>query len=63
MAAHATLEGGRLVVDGLVGRPDGTLVLRDRVEGPSADAAGLGVALAERLIARGADAVLRNAGG
>ncbi len=59
LAAHAVLDGDRLSLDGFVGRPDGTEVLREQMEGSAADPAALGVALAERLIARGADAILR----
>lgn len=58
IAAHATVEGGRLVLDGLVSTPDGSEVLRDRVEGDAADAEGLGEALAARLIERGASRLL-----
>ena len=59
LAAHATLRGDALELDGLVGRPDGTLVLREAITGPASEAARLGVQLAERLIALGADAILR----
>jgi len=61
MAAHGTfLDGGeRLRVEGLVGRDDGTGILRDAIDGSPQEAEGLGTALAERLIARGADAILR----
>ena len=59
MAAHATLAGDRLRLDALVGRPDGTEVLRDRLEGSHADAHVIGVALAERLLERGAAEILR----
>jgi hydroxymethylbilane synthase len=58
IAAHATVEGGRLALDGLVATPDGAEVLRDRVEGDAADAAGLGEALAARLLERGASRLL-----
>ena len=58
LAAHAVLEGQRLQVDGLVGRPDGTLILRERGAGDATDAAALGVHLAERLLARGAAEIL-----
>jgi hydroxymethylbilane synthase len=58
IAAHATVEGGRLSLDGLVATLDGAEVLRDRVEGDAADAAGLGEELAARLIERGAARLL-----
>jgi hydroxymethylbilane synthase len=62
LAAHAVLDGtaeaGRIVLTGLVGRPNGREVLRDRIEGTAASAATLGVTLAEQLLARGADRIL-----
>jgi hydroxymethylbilane synthase len=58
LAAHAVLAGDILAIDGLAGMPDGSRILRDRVTGPSADAAALGVALAERLLAAGAEEIL-----
>jgi hydroxymethylbilane synthase len=58
IAAHATVEGERINLDGLVATLDGAEVLRDRVEGDAADAAGLGETLAARLIERGASRLL-----
>jgi hydroxymethylbilane synthase len=42
----------------MVAEPDGSVLIRDRIEGPIEAAARLGVALAERLLARGADGIL-----
>lgn len=58
IAGHATLANGYLTVRGLVGEPDGSRVLRDEVRGAMAGASALGEALAGRLLARGADAIL-----
>jgi len=58
IAGHATLRNGYLTVRGLVGEPDGSRVLRDEVRGAMAGASALGEALAGRLLARGADAIL-----
>ena len=58
IAAHATVEGGRLSLDGLVATLDGTQVLRDRFEGNAADAARVGEELAARLLERGAGSLL-----
>ncbi|MBS99251.1 MAG: hydroxymethylbilane synthase [Oceanospirillaceae bacterium] len=44
---------------GLVGRPDGTHVLRDEIRGPVDQAEQLGITLAERLLSAGADAILK----
>ena len=49
-------------LDGLVGRPDGTLVLRGAITGPATDAVALGKRLAEQLIARDADVIVRDSG-
>jgi hydroxymethylbilane synthase len=59
VAGHATLAEGRLTVAGLVGRPDASEMIRDALTGAPADAAGLGAELARRLLARGADRILR----
>ena len=58
IAGHATLRDGYLTVRGLVGEPDGSLVLRDELRGAVAGASALGEALAGRLLFRGADRIL-----
>lgn len=58
IAAHATITGGTLTMDGLVAAVDGRRLLRERIEGPRADAKALGVQLAERLLAKGGDKIL-----
>lgn len=58
LAAHATVDGARLRLEGLVGAPDGSTLLRHALEGTTADAAALGTALAEELLRRGADKLL-----
>lgn len=60
IAAHATLSPeGRVVLEGLIASTDGRTLIRDRAEGPCAAAASVGVQLAERLLGRGGDKVLR----
>jgi len=59
VAGHATLADGRLTVAGLVGRPDASEMIHETVTGAPADAAALGSDLARRLLARGADRILR----
>ncbi len=59
MAAHAILDGKRLVLDGLIGMPDGSAVVRGRREGAISDGAELGRALAEELLGQGGDRILR----
>lgn len=59
IAGYAELAGDRLWLRGLVGRPDGSAVVRGEVEGHGNDAEALGTALADDLLARGADRILR----
>jgi hydroxymethylbilane synthase len=59
IAAYATLSDGQLMLDGLVAGVDGKTVIRDQIQGRSQDAHTLGVRLAERLLARGGDKILR----
>jgi hydroxymethylbilane synthase len=58
LAAHATLAGERLALEGLVGAVDGSRLLRERLEGPAGDGERIGHALAEALLARGAAQIL-----
>jgi hydroxymethylbilane synthase len=62
VAGHAVLEGERIVLRALVGRPDGSEVLRETGEGAVSDAAKLGAEVARRLLARGADRILSELG-
>ncbi len=59
IAAHATLVGDRLRLQGLIAGVRGERVLRDEQTGAAADGAALGRELAERLLGRGGDALLR----
>jgi hydroxymethylbilane synthase len=59
VAGHAVLREGRVVLRGLVGRPDASEMIRDEVSGAPGDAAALGTELSRRLLARGADRILR----
>lgn len=58
IAAHAVVSGDDLVLEGLVADPEDGRVFRDRIAGPRAQAAALGRALAETVLAMGAKAVL-----
>jgi hydroxymethylbilane synthase len=58
IAAHATLEGNRLMLDGLVAEPDGSRLLRDSISGRAEEARSLGESLADRVLAAGADKLL-----
>ncbi|MFW6342102.1 MAG: hydroxymethylbilane synthase, partial [Halothiobacillaceae bacterium] len=58
IAGYAELTGDRLWMRALVGKPDGSLTLRDEIEGPQDQAEQLGIELADRLLAAGADEIL-----
>lgn len=59
IAAFARLNGGGLVLEGLVASVDGRRVIRDGITGKPEEAERLGVDLAERLLSKGADEILR----
>ena len=58
IAGHATVAQETLSMSGLVASLDGTQVCRGEISGPPADAAPLGIALAERLLSSGAKNIL-----
>jgi hydroxymethylbilane synthase len=58
IAAHARLEGRRLLLEGLVAEPDGSRLLRDTLSGSIDEPAALGHQLAERILAAGARSLL-----
>jgi len=63
IGAYSLLErSDALWLRGLVAKPDGTTIVRAEVRGAASDAHELGVALAEALLADGADAILADLG-
>jgi len=62
VAGHAVVRAGQVALTGLVAAPDGTRVVKATIDGPAANAAELGSALAERLLAAGAAKILRDLG-
>ncbi len=66
IAGLALVEGDRVAMEGLVGSIDGRTLIRDRGEGPVAEAARVGRELAEKILDRGGRAILaevyKNAG-
>jgi hydroxymethylbilane synthase len=61
LAAFATIAGGRMLLRGFCGLPDGSDWLRDEVEDDASDPEGIGRALAERMSAAGAGDILKRA--
>jgi hydroxymethylbilane synthase len=58
IAAYAELHADKIELHGLVAEPDGSRLLRDSLTGRHEDAESLGVRLAERILAAGADVLL-----
>ncbi|WP_312933538.1 hydroxymethylbilane synthase [Pseudomonas sp.] len=59
IASYAVLEGEQLWLRGLVGQPDGGLLLTAQARAPRAEAEALGIQVAEALLAQGAEAILK----
>ncbi len=58
IAAHATVKGDTLIMDGLIASVDGRRLIRDTIQGPASEAQGLGMQLAEKLLAQGGNVIL-----
>jgi len=59
IACYGQIKGGALHLTGLVGSVDGKRIIKDSLEGAPEKAEKLGVTLAEKLLSRGADVILR----
>ncbi len=62
IAGFATLQNNEIFLRGLVGRPDGSEVVRAEIRGSAENAVALGQQLAEQLLKDGADVILREMG-
>jgi len=60
IASYALLQGDQLWLRGLVGTPEGDLIIAGERRGSAAEAEVLGTSLADELLARGAGEILRN---
>jgi len=58
IAAHGTVIGDTVTLSGLIGKPDGSRILRGSRGGSVSDPGAIGVALAEELLARGGREIL-----
>ena len=58
IAAHGTVDGDAVEVSGLIGKPDGSRILRGSRAGSVSDPEAIGVALAEDLLAQGGREIL-----
>lgn len=61
IAAYAKMNNGELTIRGLVGSADGRTMLTDEVRGAPTNHAMLGTLLAERILARGGQALIDQA--
>lgn len=59
IGSFAVLEGDNLWLRGLVGAPDGSVMVRGERRGTRADAEAMGISLAEELLGKGAREILR----
>lgn len=62
VAGHAIIEKDQLRLTALVGAPDGSVQVRDSIQGASEQAANLGLRLAERMLDAGARDILKSLG-
>ena len=60
IAGFAEILGDQLVMRGLVGSPDGSLLYRAERQGTFAQAEEIGIAIADDLLAQGADKILQD---
>lgn len=58
LGGNAAIRDGKLYLEGFVAMPDGSRMIRDAISGDPAEAEHLGLALALRLLAAGADKIL-----
>jgi len=58
IAAHGTVSGISVSLSGLIGKPDGSLILRGSRSGSDLEPEAIGVALAEELLSRGGREIL-----
>src|SRR5437764_1007842 len=59
IAAHATVDNQTIMLCGLIASVDGRRLIRGSAAGPIANARGIGVALAERLLSQGGREILK----
>ncbi|MDH5184763.1 MAG: hydroxymethylbilane synthase, partial [Gammaproteobacteria bacterium] len=60
IGGYSLLEGDEIWLRALVGRPDGSEMIRGEIRGPIAESEALGEQLAEDLLSRGAAEILKD---
>jgi len=58
IGVYSEIQGDRIVIEALVGEIDGSRIIQFKTEGPVAEGETLGIALADKLLANGAGAIL-----
>ena len=58
VGGYARVDGGRVSLEGFIGMPDGSRLVRETLEGPAAQPEAVGRALGQRLLAAGGRAIL-----
>ena len=58
IAAYSRMEGERIILQGLVGELDGSRVIKDTVAGQKDQPEDIGIRLADKVLAAGADKIL-----
>ncbi len=60
IAGYAKVSNERIIIEGLVASPDGSKIIREKSEGSVEDPVGVGYALAEILLSKGAYEILKH---
>jgi hydroxymethylbilane synthase len=60
LGALAKVSGESMALEGFIGTPDGTRLVRERATGPASAAQSLGASLGERLLAAGGREILKS---
>ena len=60
IAAFATIENTKIILRGLVAKLDGSEIIRSEVRGDISDFENIGISLADLLLERGADVILKS---
>ena len=60
IAAFATIENTKIILRGLVAKLDGSEIIRSEVRGDISDFENIGFSLADLLLERGADVILKS---
>ena len=63
VGALARVDAGAIAIEGFIGMPDGTRLVRERAAGPCEDAGRIGAELGDKLLAAGGREILKSLAG